>query len=119
MVLRAGLGRRVLGLVGFVALVLTPSSSRDELPSRAEGAAFARTLAPGDHSAVVRRSSETSSVWAYPSALGGAAVVAASAALLALVYLRRRDRLDPPPASSRRVLLRAPTRSPPIVLHSL
>jgi hypothetical protein len=121
MVLRTGGARRLLGLVGIVAVVLTPSTPREELPSRAEGAAFARTLAPGDHSAVVRRPdvSEARSVWTDRSSLGGPAVLAATAALLALVFLRRRDPLEPPAAAPGRVLLRAPTRSPPVLLHSL
>jgi hypothetical protein len=119
--LRTGLARRVLGLVGIVAVVLTPSTSRQALPEDrpAEGAAFARTLAPGDHAAIVTRSHRTTpgAAWVDRPPLGGPAVVGALAALLAFVYLRRPDRVEPRPLRSS-VLVRAPTRSPPPILRS-
>lgn len=120
MVLRTGLARRVLGLVGIVAVVLTPSTSREKLPPDrpAEGAAFARTLAPGDHAALVPpHRSIPGAEWVDRSTIGGPAAVGALAALLAFVYRRRPERIEPRPLRPS-MLVRAPTRSPPLILHS-
>lgn len=118
MVLRAALIRRLLASVGIVAVILTPTAGGPLRETRVAGEAFARTLAPGDHAGVVRRiapdrPAPTSTE--RPQLL----VVLGVGTLLALLVVRLRRRsaeLAEGRPTLKPLLLRAPTRSPPLSL---
>jgi hypothetical protein len=114
-----GVARRALGALGIVAVLFTPTASHsEEEPERAPAeSVLATTLAPGEHAGVVRppvridRTAES----AVPS---GPGLVPALGAMAALVLAARPLGLRRPVVSVAApgpVLLRAPTRSPPIL----
>jgi hypothetical protein len=114
MVLRTTAARRALALIGVVAVVLTPAAG-EPLPDRDPSeAVFAATLAPSDHPALTKGAvpSVPKPVWTTPFSLP-----AMLGALVAMVTVMRRRFPDPgrsQGASPGPVLLRAPTRSPPL-----
>jgi hypothetical protein len=118
MLLGTGIARRTLGGVGIVAVLFTPTTPRSVPGSEAhaENTVFARTLAPGDHAGVVRRPnrSERDASWAGPGTMARAALLGAIAVLVSAVSRLRPPRRPRRPGSSEPVLLRAPTRSPPV-----
>jgi hypothetical protein len=113
MVLRTAVARRALALIGVVAVVLTPASG-EPLPDRdASEAVFAATLAPSDHPALAKGPvpSVPKPVW---TAFSQPVLLGAVIALVTVLSRRLRDRGTSQRASPGPVLLRAPTRSPPL-----
>jgi len=117
MVLRTAAARRLLVLIGIVAMVFTPSLG-DALPHRDPSeAVFARTLAPGEHPGLAKRGVSITSghTWAGRVPYGQPVLLAALAALLLVLHRTWCHRAASPNPSPGPVLLRAPIRSPPIV----
>jgi hypothetical protein len=114
-----GVARRALGALGIVAVLFTPTAPQsDGGPERAPAeSVLASTLAPGEHAGVVRRPVriDRTAESAAPTVPG---FVPALGIIAALVLAARRPGLRRPvvsPAAPGPVLLRAPTRSPPIL----
>jgi hypothetical protein len=114
MVLRTTAARRTLALIGIVAVVLTPAAG-DPLPDRdASEAVFAATLAPSDHPALAKGPVPSVPKPVWTTVFGQPALLVALVALVAVMRQRHTDPESPGRASPGPVLLRAPTRSPPL-----
>jgi hypothetical protein len=114
MVLRTAAARRALALIGVVAVVLTPAAG-EPVPQRdASETVFAATLAPSDHPALTKGPVPSVAKPVWTTTAGSPALLGALIALVTVMRRRHGDRGSTQPASPGPVLLRAPTRSPPL-----